>query len=82
MSAMISPTLLEVHRDGATLRLRIDDLTLEEETLTSDTITIWTLFECDDVERAFALFTDALGKPVYIDVYPEETATTVAVWVQ
>jgi hypothetical protein len=77
---MISPTLLEVNRDGTTLHLRIDDLTLEEETLTADTITTWTLYECDDVERIFDLFTDALGKPVYIETYPEETDTTVAVW--
>jgi hypothetical protein len=31
------------------------------------------------MERIYAVLTDALGKPVNIDIYPEETATTVSV---
>jgi hypothetical protein len=33
------------------------------------------------MERIYAILTDALGKPVYIDIYPEETTTTVSVWI-
>jgi hypothetical protein len=33
------------------------------------------------MERIYAILTDALGKPVYIDIYPEEIATTVSVWI-
>jgi hypothetical protein len=78
---MISPTLLDVQRNGTTLHLRVDDLTLEEEALTTDTITVWSLYDCHDMERIYAILTDALGKPVYIDIYSEETATTVSVWI-
>jgi hypothetical protein len=78
---MISPSLLDVQRNGTTLHLRVDDLTLEEEALTTDTITVWSLYDCHAMERIYAVLTDALGKPVYIDIYPEETATTVSVWI-
>jgi hypothetical protein len=33
------------------------------------------------MERIYAALIDALGKPVYSDIYPEETATTVSVWI-
>jgi hypothetical protein len=54
---------------------------LEEEALTTDTITVWSWYDCHEMERIYAVLTDALGKPVYIDVYSEETATTVSVWI-
>src|SRR5260221_12999577 len=79
ITTMISPTLLDVQRNGTTLHLRVDDLTLEEEALTTDTITAGSLYDCHDRERIYAVFTDALGKPVFIDIYLEETATTVSV---
>ena len=31
--------------------------------------------------RIYAILTDALGKPVYSEIYPEKTATTVSVWI-
>lgn len=66
----------------ATVRPRIcsfDDLTLEEEALTTHTMTVWSLYDCHDRERIYGVLTDALGKPVDSDISPEETATTVSV---
>jgi hypothetical protein len=78
---MISPTLLDIQRNSRTLLLRVDDLPLVEEALTTDTMTVWSLYDCLDMERIYAVLTDALGKPVYSDIYPEETAATVSVWI-
>jgi hypothetical protein len=40
---MISPTLLDIQRNGTTLLLRVDDLPLVEEALITDAISVWSL---------------------------------------
>jgi hypothetical protein len=78
---MISPTRLDIQRNNRPLLLRVDDLPLEEAALTTDTMTVWSLYDCLDMERISVVLTGALGKPVYSDIYPEETAITVSVWI-
>jgi hypothetical protein len=78
---MISPTRLDIQRNNRPPLLRVDDLPLEEAALTTDTMTVWSLYDCLDMERISVVLTDALGKPVHSDIYPEETAITVSVWI-